>query len=106
MDFDTAMRKGQVAFLGLKKILVVYGLSIDDTLDSVKPTVISATDDTAKVKVDFTLLGKPMSATSEMIRMDDHWYSKETIEKLAAPKADDAATPAAEPAQPPSPAQR
>lgn len=105
MDFDTAMQKGQVAFLGLKKILVVYGLSIDDALDSVKPTVISSTDDTAQVKVDFSLLGKPMSATSEMIRMDDHWYSKETIEKLAAPKVDDAATPAAEPAQPPAPAQ-
>lgn len=104
MEFGTAMQKGQVAYLGLKKILALYGLSIDDAMDSVKPTVISSTDDSAKVKVDFALFGKPMSTTSEMVRIDDHWYSKETIEKLATPPASET-KPAAEPTVPAKPAQ-
>lgn len=104
MEFDTAMKKAQVAFLGTKKILALYGFSIDDSMDSVKPTVVTATGDNASVKVDFNLLGKPMSTTSEMIRQDGHWYSKETIEKLLAPKVD-AANPATELAQPPASAQ-
>lgn len=82
MDYDTAMKKGQVAFLGVKKILALYGLSIDDSLDSVQPTLISSTADTAKVRVDFTLLGKAMSTETDMIRQDGRWYSKDTVEKL------------------------
>lgn len=85
MDYDTAMKKGQVAFLGVKKILALYGLSIDDSLDSVTPTLVSSAADTAKVKLDFTLLGKPMSTETDMVRQDGRWYSKDTIEKLMLP---------------------
>ncbi len=103
MDFDTAMKKGQIAFLGVKKILGLYGLSIDDSLDSVKPTLVSSTADTAKVKVDFNLLGKAMSTETDMVRQDGRWYSKDTIEKLMLP-APTATTPDKDADQPVAPA--
>ncbi|MEO6076312.1 MAG: hypothetical protein ABIP56_05865 [Dokdonella sp.] len=103
MDYNTAMKKGQVAFLGVKKILALYGLSIDDSLDSVKPTLVSSTADTAKVKVDFTLLGKSMSTETDMVRQDGRWYSKDTIEKLMLP-APTSTTPEKKAAQPVAPA--
>ncbi len=102
MEYDTAMKKGQVAFLGVKKILALYGLSIDDSLDSVKPTLVSLTADTAKVKVDFDLLGKSMSTETDMVRQDGRWYSKDTIEKLMLP-APDATTPDKDATQPVAP---
>lgn len=82
LDFDSAMKKGQIAWLGAKKILAVYGFSIDSSLDSVKPTVLSSAGDTATVRIDYTLLGKPLSAESEMVRKDGRWYSKDGLEKL------------------------
>ena len=102
MDYDTAMKKGQVAFLGVKKILALYGLSLDDSLDSVKPTLVSSTADTAKVKVDFKLLGKPMSTETDMVRQDGRWYGKDTLEKLMLPAPDPAApdTQSVQPAAP------
>ena len=102
MDFDIAMTKGQTAFLGVKKIFALYGLSIDDSLDSVKPTLISSTDDTAKVKIDFTLLGKSMTTESDMVRQDGRWYSKDTIEKLVLP-APNGTTPDTDAAPPVAP---
>ncbi|MGB4857761.1 MAG: hypothetical protein WBP11_00370 [Dokdonella sp.] len=102
MDYDTAMKKGQIAFLGVKRILALYGLSIDDSLDSIKPTLLSSTADTAKVKVDFTLLGKSLSTETDMIRQDGRWYSKDTIEKLILP-APDATTPDKDAVQPIAP---
>ncbi len=102
MDYDTSMKKGQVAFLGVKKILALYGLSIDDSLDSVTPTLVSTAADTAKVKVDFTLLGKSMSTETDMVRQDGRWYSKDTIEKLMLP-APTATTPDKNAAQPVAP---
>lgn len=91
LDFDASMKKGQIAFIGVKKILAVYGLSIDQTLDSVKPNVLSTTGDSAKLRIDYSLLGKPLSAESEMVLKDGHWYSKETLEKLTVPAAAPAA---------------
>lgn len=100
LDFDSAMKKGQIAFLGAKKILAVYGFALDSTLDSVKPTVISTSGDNAKVRIDYNLLGKPLSAESEMLRQDGRWYSKDSIEMLNEPATTDAPAAAETPAKP------
>ena len=36
MDFDTAMKKYAIGYAGAKQLLAIYGLSVDDTLDSIK----------------------------------------------------------------------
>jgi hypothetical protein len=76
------MQKARVALGGFKEALAVYGFSVDKTLDSVKPEVVSSDGKAATVKVSYTLLDTPLTATTEMVNVDGRWYGKDTIEKL------------------------
>ncbi|GAA0712635.1 hypothetical protein [Dokdonella soli] len=91
LNFDQAMQKARVAFLGFKDALGVYGFSLDQTLDSVKPEVVSNDGKTAKVKVSYALLGTPLTTETEMVNVDGRWYGKDAIEKLSQKKAEEAA---------------
>ena len=82
LSFEQSMQKARVFVLALKDALAVYGFSIDQTLDSIKPEVVSNDGNTAKVKVSYTLLGTPLTADTDMVKIDDHWYGKQTIDKL------------------------
>ncbi|MGA8276847.1 MAG: hypothetical protein WB784_01430 [Rhodanobacteraceae bacterium] len=84
LDFDQSMQKMHTGFMGLKDLLTVYGFSLDDTLDSIKPTVVSNDGKTAKVNVAYTLLGAPLSADTEMVQINGHWYGKDTFKTLQA----------------------
>jgi hypothetical protein len=79
MDFDTAMKKYSVAYGGIKQLLTIYGLSVDDTLNSVKVTTVSQDNNQAHVKIDYTLLGKPLSSDSQLVQVDGRWYSQDLI---------------------------
>jgi hypothetical protein len=106
LNFDQSAPKLKVAINGLKKLFDVYGFSIDQTLDSVKTEVVANDGSTAKVKIDYTLLGTPLSTESEMVRIDDRWYGKDTIAKLREHEAQlppTDATHAAEPEHAPEP---
>ncbi|HET9033018.1 MAG TPA: hypothetical protein VFN25_08940 [Dokdonella sp.] len=104
MSFDESAPKMKIAFNGLKKVLDVYGFSINDTLDSVKTTLVSSEGDNAVVQLDYNLLGTPLQATTEMVRIDGRWYSKDTIEKLKARKAEARMSAPATPAESTEPA--
>lgn len=80
MDFDTAMKKYATAYQGIKQLLSIYGLSIDDTLDSVKVSTLGIDHGLAHVKIDYTLLGKPLSADSQLELVDGRWYNKDLID--------------------------
>ena len=82
LTFDQSMQKAHIAFDAFKQALAVYGFSIDQTLDSVKPEVAANDGKTATVKVNYMLLGTPLTANAEMVNVDGHWYGKHTIEKL------------------------
>ncbi len=102
MSFDESAPKLKVAFNGLKKVFDVYGFSINDTLDSIKTTLVSSEGDNAVVQLDFNLLGTPLQSTTEMVRIESRWYSKDTIEKLKARRAENApaaVAPATEPSE-------
>ena len=97
LDFEPAMAKFGIAFQGFKNVLKVYGLDLDSTFDSVKTSVISETGDTAKVKVDYSLFGQALSTETDMVKIEDRWYGKDTItqiEKELAPAPADAGIPA------------
>lgn len=104
LTFDQSMQKARVALGGFKEALAVYGFSVDKTLDSVKPEVLSNDGKTASVKVSYTLLDTPLTATTQMVNVDGRWYGKDTIEKLKEQQHDaapDKAVPAeAPPASP------
>jgi len=82
LSFDQSMQKARVALGGFKEALAVYGFSVDQTLDSVKPEVVTNDGKAASVKVSYTLLGTPLTATTQMVNVDGRWYGKDTIEKL------------------------
>ncbi len=91
MDFDTAMGKYAQGFAGLRQLLAIYGLSIDDTLNSVRLTQLSRSHGHAVVKIDYTLLGKPLSTESSLVEQDGRWYSEDLLNNLrAATQAADA----------------
>lgn len=79
MDFDTAMKKYSTGFAGAKQLLQIYGLSMDDALKSVKVHEISKKDGHAVVKIDYTLMGKPLSAQSTLVEEGGRWYSEELL---------------------------
>lgn len=87
LSFEQAAPKFKIAFAGLKKVFEIYGFSIDQTLSTVKVEVLSSTDDTASLKVSYDLLGTPLETTTEMVRIGDRWYGKDTIEKIREQKA-------------------
>lgn len=87
LNFEQAAPKFRIAFDGMKKVFEIYGFSIDQTLSTVKVEVLSSTSDTANLKVSYSLLGTPLETTTEMIRIGDRWYSKDTIEKIKERKA-------------------
>jgi hypothetical protein len=84
MDFDTAMKQYSLAWGGVKQLLNIYGLSIDDTLDSVKVTTVGIDHGQAHVKIDYTLLGKPLSSDSQLVLVDGRWYSQDLINSARA----------------------
>ena len=81
-EFEQAAPKLQIAVRRLKKVLGIYGFSIDRTLESVTAEVVANDGQTAKLKVGYTLLGTPLSTETEMVKLDGRWYAKDTIEKL------------------------
>ena len=82
MDFDTAMQKYSLGFAGAKQLLGIYGLSVDDTLNSIKVTSIENSNGHARVKIDYVLLGKPLSAESKLVQQDGRWYSEEMLNNV------------------------
>lgn len=80
MDFDATMGKYAIAWGGLKQLLAIYGLSLDDTLDSVKLTPLANSGGHAVVKIDYTLLGKPLSTEAKLVQEDGRWYSEDLLQ--------------------------
>lgn len=102
MDFDTAMRKYSAGFLGIKQALAIYGLSIDATLDSVKVTTLENRNGHAHVRIDYVLLGKPLSTESDLILQDGRWYSADMLQNVRDAHARLLAPPPAGSSAPPS----
>ncbi|MEO5830860.1 MAG: hypothetical protein ABIQ36_09860 [Rhodanobacter sp.] len=80
LDFDTTMVKYATGYAGAKQLLAIYGLSIDDTLDSVRFTPVSSSNGHAVVKVDYSLLGKPLSTESKMVEESGRWYHEDLLQ--------------------------
>ena len=82
MDFDTVMGKYSIGYGGLKQLLAIYGLSLDDTLNSVKLSELSNTNGHAVVKIDYTLLGKPLSTETKLVNEHGRWYSEDILQNV------------------------
>ncbi|MCK7594426.1 hypothetical protein [Pseudomarimonas salicorniae] len=95
MDFETAMQKAGMVFLGVKDVLKVYGLDLDQSLASVKSEVKSQSGDQAVVQVNYELLGQPLSFETTMTQRDGRWYGAEALQEIEK-SLDEPAAPAVE----------
>lgn len=82
MDFDASMDTYAGALAGARQLLAIYGLSVDDVLKSVRLTPVSLSPGHAVVKIDYTLLGKPLSTESRLVEVDGRWYSQDVLENV------------------------
>ena len=79
ISFDDALSKAGIAATGAKKILATYGLDLDQALASVAASELSRNGDVARVKVNYTLLDKPISFEMDMLQRDGRWFSASGI---------------------------
>jgi hypothetical protein len=94
MDFETAMQKAGQVFLGVKDVLKVYGLDLDQSLASVKSEVKSQEGEKAVVQVSYQLFGQPLSFETTMTQRDGRWYGTEALQEIEKSLAAPAAAPA------------
>ena len=97
LEFDDMVGKGEAVLIGAREILSIYGLSLDESLDSFQAETIANDGTTATVKSSFTIFGAPMDVETEYVLIDDKWLSKDAIEqsqKMAELSAATAADPA------------
>jgi hypothetical protein len=83
LNYDQAMQKAGIVLGGLKQVVALYGLSMDNALDSVKVETVSANGDAAKVKVTYTAFDQPFTTESDLVKVDGKWYSKQAIAQWA-----------------------
>ena len=77
MEFDQALKKGDLVLAGLKQVMLVYGLDVDAFLDSFEATVLSENGNEAVVVLSYEFLGTRHTAQAEMERVDGRWFRKE-----------------------------
>lgn len=92
MDFDQAMHRYAVAFRGLEQVLALYGLPLDQALASARVVPLEYHPPYARVRIQYQLLGKPLSMESTLVQQNGLWYDQDLLDgvrrahrRLAAP---------------------
>lgn len=75
MSFDQAMGKASLVMGGVKDIMSVYGISVDDMLDSIKVSDVVETGDTASMKLAYEFFGESFDQTVKMKKENDKWVA-------------------------------
>lgn len=87
LPYAQAMQKYGLAWQGLKRLTAVYGLDLDQVLDSAKAETLANDGQRARLKVTYTLLGKPISSETIMLQRDGRWYDQGVLEARAKARA-------------------
>lgn len=87
LTFDQALDKGSIAVRATKDLLANYGFRVDDVIGTMKPQIVSEQGDAAKVKVSYSIFETPLEFETDMVRIGNAWYSKESVEKIRAEMA-------------------
>ena len=84
LSFEELLTKGDIALASLKDVFEVYGLSMDDCLDSVQVETVREEGDQATVRVEYRILGVSDSAEVEMVRVGRRWIRQDAVDLGAA----------------------
>lgn len=87
LGFDEMLTKAGTLFSGLKQVLAVYDLNVNEALDSVEAETVTQDGDSATVRTTFQFLGTEQTVDSELIKVDGRWVSKEAMEAEIGPQA-------------------
>jgi hypothetical protein len=80
--------------------LLVYGLNVDKTLDTVKVEPAAVAGDSAKVKITYTAFDKPFTTEGDLVKVDNKWFSKQAIEQWNKRQQEEAAAQTTQPTAP------
>lgn len=93
LSFEEMLEKAGIMLAGFKKMLAVYDLDVNATLDSVRAETVAQDGDTAKVRTTFDFLGTEQVYEGEYVKVQERWYAREAmdanIEKIAQQEAGD-----------------
>lgn len=101
LTYDQGMQKAGIILGGVKQVLLVYGLNTDKSLDSVKVDAPVVTGDSAKVKISYVAFDQPFATDSDLVKVDNKWYSKQALDQWNKRQQEQAATAAVPPPTPP-----
>jgi hypothetical protein len=82
LSFEQLMAKMGPVMGATKQAVAVYGLSMDDTLNSLKIKSVTQNGNTAKLKISYSLFGAVSESDMEMVLMDGRWVNKSVAEKV------------------------
>lgn len=81
LSFDQILDKAGVVVGAVKGVTAVYGLKIDEILDSVKVGAPQTQGDMSKVPVSFTFQGKVHETTATLKQFEGKWYGADALAK-------------------------
>lgn len=80
----------------LNQLRLQYGLDFDASLRSLHVSLVQQTGDTARLQLQYTLAGRPITAIVPVVRIEGHWYLADYVadakRSLSAPPAPAAGT--------------
>lgn len=87
LDLMGLLDRGDLAIAGAKEVLEVYGIAMDETLDSVRVRTLERDGDQATVEVTLDFLGVTYTFEEEMVRDEGRWISREALDRLDQPES-------------------
>ncbi|HEY4146410.1 hypothetical protein [Pinirhizobacter sp.] len=81
-DFETSMRNQQLAFNAVVDMAHLYHLDLDAMFASAHTQVLENTEASARVRVMYTLVDRPLSIDIAMVREDGRWYDRDLLESV------------------------
>ncbi|MGF6710725.1 hypothetical protein QFZ41_001689 [Luteibacter sp. W1I16] len=82
MSFEQSMATWSTAWMGLKRLLDVYGLSIDKSFESVSIDALESNGGSAHVKITYTVLDKPIQTDATLVLLDGRWYDSDLLQRV------------------------
>lgn len=80
---EESLRRLGPFFGSFKAVLASYGLPLDTSLDELRSGLVSQQSDEAQVRIQYPLAGAEIDTTSSLIRLDGHWYLRQTQDEVA-----------------------
>jgi hypothetical protein len=82
MNFEQSMATWSTAWLGFKRLLAVYGLSVDKSFESVSIDTLENSGGSAHVTITYTLLDKPIQTDATLVLLDGRWYDSDLLQRV------------------------